>query len=382
MATPIEIVEAKDAAAVKQFIELPYELYRGDPTWRPPLRFLEKDKFHPNKNPGLGHLKVAFWLAKSGNKIVGRCASIINRFHLEKYNDSQGHFGFLDTNKAYPDAQPALLKTAEDWLRAKGMKEICGPFNFSVNEECGMLVEGFDTPQYMLMPHGRPDYPVAMEKLGYEKAMDTVAYLGNTVDGYPRPKIVPTMVNYVERSEKLSVRPMRKGKFEEEIALAMDIFNDAWGNNWNYVPFSDAQVQHMAKDLSFVIQPDGFWFGEVDGVAKGFILMLPNINEAARDLDGRLFPFGWAKFLWRLKVSKVRSARIPLNGIRQDIQKTRTGTALMLTLHETCYAAMRPHKVHDVEMGWVLETNKDVQNMIELSSAKIYKRYRFYKKRL
>jgi len=382
MSDGIVVVEATSPEAMKAFIELPYRLYREDPAWRPPLRLLERDKFDPKKNPGLAHLEVAFWLAKLGDTIVGRCASIINKFHLEKYQDSQGHFGFLDTDKAHPGAQPALMKAAEEWLRTRGMTDICGPFNFSVNEECGMLIDGFDTPNYMLMPHGRPDYPATMETLGYEKAMDAYAYLGNTVDGYPRPKIVPTMVSYVERSEKLSVRPMHKGKFEEEIALAMDIFNDAWGNNWNYVPFSDAQVQHMAKDLSFVIDPDGFWFGEVDGVAGGFILMLPNINEAARDLDGRLFPFGWAKFLWRLKVSKVRSARIPLNGIRQDVQKTRTGTALMLALHETCYAAMRPHKVHDVEMGWVLETNKDVQNMIELSAARVYKTYRFYKKPL
>ncbi|MEM7005964.1 MAG: hypothetical protein AAF498_08780 [Pseudomonadota bacterium] len=382
MAAPITIVEATDAKSRRAFVELPYRLYRGDPTWRPPLRFLENDRFNPKKNPGLDHMEIALWLAKSDDKIVGRCASIVNHLHQKKYQDDQGHFGFLDTDKDYPEAQTALLKAAEDWLRAKGKTEICGPFNFSVNEECGMLMEGFDTPQYMLMPHGRPDYPATMDALGYQKAMDTVAYHGNTVDGYPRPAIVGKMCDYVERSSSLAIRPMRKGKFEEEIALAMDIFNDSWANNWNYVPFTDAQVQHMANDLSFVIQPDGFWFGEVDGVAKGFILMLPNINEAARGLDGRLFPFGWAQFLWRLKVSKVRSGRIPLNGIRQEVQKKRTGTALMLALHETCYAAMRPHKIHDVEMSWVLETNNDVQNMIELSGAQVYKRYRFYKKAL
>ncbi|MEO0882451.1 MAG: hypothetical protein AAFY34_06925 [Pseudomonadota bacterium] len=382
MAAQITVFEAKDARSRKTFVELPYDLYRGDPTWRPPLRFLENDRFNPSKNPGLDHMDVALWLAKSGDKIVGRCASIINHLHQKKYQDDQGHFGFLDTDADYPDAQAALLKAAEDWLRDKGKKEICGPFNFSVNEECGMLASGFDTPQYMLMPHGRADYPATMDTLGYEKAMDTVAYLGNTVDGYPRPPIVGKMQAYVERSKSLSIRPMKKGKFEDEIALAMDIFNDSWANNWNYVPFTDAQVQHMAKDLSFVIQPDGFWFGEVDGVAKGFVLMLPNINEAARGLDGRLFPFGWATFLWRLKVAKVRSGRIPLNGIRQEIQKTRTGSALMLSLFEVCYGAMRPHKIHDVEMSWVLETNKDVQNMIELSGAQVYKTYRFYKKAL
>lgn len=382
MPAPIEIVRARDAAAMKAFIGLPYDLYRGDPAWRAPLRFMQADVFDPQKNPGLARIEPVYWLARSGGKTVGRCASFLNHAHLETHGDRTGHFGFLDTDPAFPDALPALMQAAEGWLRAQGMAHVCGPYNFSVNEECGLLVDGFDTPQMMLMPHGRPDYKASLEALGYGKAMDTYAFLGNTVDGYPRPPIVQKMQALVEKSDSLVIRPMRRNAFEEEITLAMDIFNDAWANNWGFVPFSDAQVQHMASELKLVIEPDGFWFGEVDGVAKGFILMVPNINEAARDLDGRLFPFGFARFLWRLKVSGVKSARIPLMGIRQDIQKKRAGTALMLSLFETCYAAMRPHGIHDVEMSWILEGNVDVQNMILLSGARIYKTYRFYTKPL
>lgn len=382
MTNQISIVQATTPADMKAFIELPYRVYRNDPTWRAPLRMLQKEQFDPKKNMGLARLDVVYWLARAGDKIVGRIASFVNHVHLEVHKDGSGHFGFLDTDPAHPDAQPALLKQAEDWLRGKGMTAIGGPYNFSVNEECGMLVDGFDTPQMMMMPHGAARYPAGMEAAGYTKAMDTYAFLGNTVDGYPRPPIVQKMQAYVEKSKSLNIRPMRKDAFEEDITLAMDIFNDAWGNNWNYVPYSDAQVQHMASELKLLIDPAGFWFGEVDGVAKGFVLMLPNLNEAARDLDGRLFPFGWAKFLWRLKVSGVKSARIPLMGIRQEIQKKRSGSALMLSLFETCYGAMRPRGIHDVEMSWILENNVDVQNMIRLSTAEIYKTYRLYTKSL
>ncbi|MEL7452811.1 MAG: N-acetyltransferase, partial [Pseudomonadota bacterium] len=382
MTHAITVCQATTPADMAAFISLPYDLYRGDSSWRPPLRLLERDRFNPDKNPGLERLDLIYWLAKSGDKIVGRCASFLNHVHLETHGDETGHFGFLDTDSGYPEAIPALLKASEDWLRAKGMKHIGGPYNFSVNEECGMLIDGFDTPQMMLMPHGRPDYPAAMEANGFSKAMDTFAFLGNTVDGYPRPPIVQKMQAYVEKSSSLTIRPMKSDAFEDEITLAMDIFNDAWSNNWNYVPYSDAQVQHMANDLKALIEPAGFWFGEVDGVAKGFVLMLPNVNEAVRDLDGRLLPLGWAKFLWRLKVSGVKSARIPLMGIRKDIQKKRSGSALMLSLFETCYGAMRPKGIHDVEMSWILEPNIDVQNMIRLSTADIYKTYRLYTKPL
>lgn len=382
MISTLQVVEAKTPADMKAFIELPYDLYRGDPTWCPPLRMMQKELFDPKKNFGLNHIDVAYWLAKIGGRVVGRIASFVNHTHLKVHDDETGHFGFLDTDPGYPQVQKALLDRAEEWLRAKGMKEIGGPYNFSVNEECGMLIDGFDTPEMMLMPHGACWHHICMERAGYEKAMDTYAFLTHTRDGYPRPSIIPKMQEYLDRTPSLVIRPMDKSRFTEEITLAMDIFNDSWANNWNFVPYSDEQVQHMAGEIKLLMDPAGVWFGEVDGVAKGFIMMLPNLNEATRGLDGRLFPFGWMKLLWRLKVKGVSSARVPLMGIRQEVQKTRTGTALMLNLFETCFSAMRPRGYHSVEMSWILETNKDVQNMIHLCGADIYKTYRLYRKTL
>ncbi len=382
MTSHLTIRRASDPKALAEFVKLPYRLYRTDPNWRAPLRFERKEQLDPKKNPGLAKIEAAYWLAERDGHVVGRCASFLNHSHLDLYQDETGHFGFLDAEPGDRDVIAALMKQSEDWLREKGMTAIAGPFNFSVNEECGMLVEGFDTPPMMLMPHGRADYPKALEALGYEKAKDLLVFLSNVYEGFPRPPIVPRMQAYVDKSEALRLRPMRKSAFEEEISLAMDIFNDAWANNWSFVPFSEQQVQHMAAQLKQLIDPDGFWFGEKDGRAVGFVLMAPNLNEAAAGLDGRLFPFGWAQFLYRLKVRGVKTARIPLMGIRQEIQKTRAGSALMLSLFEQCYDAMRPKGIEDVELGWVLENNVDVQNMIALSGAKVYKIYRIYQKPL
>ncbi|MEO0982638.1 MAG: hypothetical protein AAFX03_08305 [Pseudomonadota bacterium] len=382
MAGPVTVNEAVDPADKKAFLDLPYRLYRGDPTWRPPLRFERAEQINPKKNPGLANIESAYWLARRDGEVVGRCASFVNHAHLDAHKDETGHFGFLDVQEDDQDAVGALIKACEDWLRARGMKAIGGPYNFSVNEEIGMLVEGFDTPPVMLMPHGRPDYPGMIEALGFEKAMDLYAYGNNLNEGYPRPAIVTKMQDYVKRSSSITMRKMRKGRFDEEIRTALDIFNDAWSGNWGFVPFGEAQVDHMAGQLKMVIDPEGFWFGEVDGEPVVFVLMIPNLNEATHGLDGRLAPFGWAQLLWRLKVSGVKTARIPLMGARRSVQKKRAGVALMLALFEECYAAMRARGVEWCEMSWVLETNVDVQNMILLSSAERYKTYRMYRKEL
>ncbi|MEM9670368.1 MAG: hypothetical protein AAF950_15705 [Pseudomonadota bacterium] len=375
----LEIIRVESAAQKRAFMNLPYEIYRGSPTWTPPLRIMEADRFNPKKNPGLENLDVAYWLAYARGKPVGRCASFVNQAHLDIHNDQTGHFGFLDTCLGHPAAIEALLNNASQWLQEKGMTHMAGPFNFSVNEECGMLIDGFDTKQMMLMPHGRPDYPLAMEAFGFEKAMDTFAYISELHEGYPRPPLMPKMQKMVEESTSIQLRPMRKERFEQEVALAMDIFNDAWSDNWGFVPYSDAQVKHMANELKILIDPEGFWFGEVDGVAKGFVILAPNLNEALEGLDGRLFPIGWAKLLYRLKIKRLRSGRIPLMGIRKNVQKTRTGVALMMSLFEAAYAACRPKEMQRAELSWILETNKDVQNMIAMCGAEIWKTYRIYK---
>ncbi len=382
MARHVQIVEATTPEQYRDFVNLPYRVYKRDPMWRAPLRFERAEQINRKKNPGLERIDSAFWLALCGDQVVGRCASFVNHAHLDTYKDETGHFGFLDVELGEHNATLALIKRCEEWLRDRGMKWVAGPYNFSVNEEIGMLVDGFETPAVMMMPHGRKDYPIMLEDMGFEKAMDLIAYTNNLHEGYPRPKIVRRMIDLVRESKSLSVRRMHKDRFDDEIRLALDIFNDAWSDNWGFIPFGQAQVEHMASQLKTIIQPDGFWFGEVDGEAVAFVLMLPNLNEAVAGLNGKLLPFGWAKLLYRLKVKGVKTARIPLQGARKSIQKKRSGVALTITLFEECFRAMRDRGVMTTELSWILETNKDVQGLIDLSGAKPYKTYRIYRKAL
>lgn len=382
MFTKITVTEVTTPAQMRDFIELPYSLYNGHSTWTPPLRMMEKTRFDPKQNPGLARIEPTYWLAHCRGQLVGRLASFINHEHIELYQDETGHFGFFDIDPVYCDAAPALFEAAAEWLRAKGMKHMAGPYNFSVNEECGMLIDGFDTPQMMLMPHGREDYPILMENMKFEKAMDLFAYLSNVHEGYPRPSIIHKMHQLADRKGEVTFRRMDKSKFVQEIERAMDVFNDSWSENWGYLPYSDAQVQHMANDLKPLIEADGFWFAEKDGEALGFVLLAPNLNEAISGLNGRLFPFGWAKLLYRLKVKGTRTGRVPLMGIRKSVQKTRTGSLIMLNLFEFAYQAMRRKGYADIELSWILEPNKDVQNMIALCGAQVYKTYRIWKKAL
>ena len=219
----IDVVQVKTPAQMRDFINIPYDLYKGHATYTPPLRMMEATRFDPKKNPGLARIEPTYWLAYSGDEPVGRIASFVNHEHLELYNDETGHFGFLDVNPGFREAVGSLLKAAEDWLRDKGMKHMAGPYNFSVNEECGMLIDGFDTPQMMLMPHGREDYPTMMEMCGYEKAMDTYAYISNVHEGYPRPDIIYKMQKLADRTDDLTFRKMDKKNYVREIEVAMEI---------------------------------------------------------------------------------------------------------------------------------------------------------------
>jgi len=377
--TGLTVVPVADKAALKQFLDLPYEIYRGEPHWRPPLRFERAHQVDPNKNPGLDGLDTQFFLAIKGAEVVGRIAAIINRHHLKIYNDGAGHFGFLDTQND-PEIARALLKTAENWLKQRGLTRIVGPLSFSINEEAGLLINGFDTPPVLMMPYGRPDYQTTIEGMGFTKAVDMHAYWTNMHAGYPRPKIVTTMTGYIEKDPDVTVRPMNKSKFLEEVQMAMSIFNDAWSDNWGFVPFSDAQIKHMANELKPIIMSDFFWVCEYKGEPAAFILMVPNINEAVQGLDGKLAPFGWAKLLYRLKVKGLKTARIPLMGVRREFQRKRTGLAMAAFLSEKVFEMGRKRGFTHVEMGWILENNKSMIRIIEQAKGEPYKTYRMYEK--
>ncbi len=366
---------------IRLFLEFPYELYRDEPNWVPPLRFEQAARIDRRKNPGLHGIEFQLFLAEQDGEVVGRIAAIINQNHLAKHQDGAGHFGFFDARPGQEIAS-ALFGEAEAWLKARNMDKIVGPYSLSIYEEVGLLIDGFDTPPVVMMPHGRVDYQQTIENLGFTKAIDMTAWWANMHEGYPRPPVVDRMLAHIDKTPEIRVRPMRKGKFLEEVRLAMEIFNDAWNENWGHVNLSDAQIKHMAGELKPLINRDFFWVCEYEGKPAAFILMIPNVNEAIHDLDGKLLPFGWAKLLWRLKVKGLKTTRIPLMGVRKEYQRTRNGLAMAAFLSEKAFEMGRAHGYECVEMGWILETNKSMIRIIEQAQGVAYKTYRMYEKPL
>ncbi|MDZ4135015.1 MAG: hypothetical protein U1D06_05390, partial [Paracoccaceae bacterium] len=219
--TDIRISAVETRADRKAFLDLPYQAYRDLPEWRAPLRFERATQISPKHNPALARMDHVLMLARQGDQVVGRIAAFVNPAHLEVHDDATGHFGFLETLTPDPAVVAALTNAAQDWLRGRGMARIAGPFNFSVNEECGLLVDGFDTPPMMMMPHGRPDYAASLEAQGFAKAIDLYAFRHDFADVYSVPPTVQKWKTAFERDPALSIRPLNMKTFKAEIALVM-----------------------------------------------------------------------------------------------------------------------------------------------------------------
>jgi len=381
MSAEISIQLVNSPARTRQFLNFPYDLYRDDPQWRAPLRMERADQINPDKNPGMKGLEVQFFLAERNGEIVGRVAAIKNNNHLAHYKDDTGHFGYLDA-QSESEIVEALMYAAESWLKERGLKRIVGPLNFSTNEELGQPISGFETPPMLMMPYGRPEMQKMVEGLGYEKEIDLEAYITHIPDSFPHPEIVQKMVDIVDSDPTVKVRHMDKKNFMHEVQTAMSVFNDAWSDNWGFIPFTDEQITHIANDLKPVIVEEFFWVAEVDGEPAAFALLVPNVNEAARGLDGKLFPFGWLKLLYRLKIKKVKSGRILLMGVRKKYRRTKLGLAMAASLSAKIFKEALDRGYYNVEMSWILETNKNIIRIIKLGQGKLYKTYRIYQKDL
>ena len=380
MTTQFDIIEIMSESDEKRFLSFPYDLYKSSPNWRAPLRFERKEQLSSLKNPGAPTNRQLF-LALSDNQVVGRIAAFTLDKHDTEYRDNSGFFGYFD---CLPDAEIAktLLQSAESWIENQGRSRMVGPSQWSVNEECGLLVEGFDTPPVMMMPFGRPDYPQYFESFGLSKAVDMFAYQAELAAGYPRSKFLKSLLKYAQSHKSIRWRKLDKKNFRDDVDLVMDIFNDAWSENWGFLPFSDDQIEHMAKEIKPLIFEDGFWIGYIDDVPAAYIWMVPDLNSLTAGLDGKLLPFGWAKLVWRLKVSGVKQARIPLMGLRKAHQNTRKGLALVAQLCETVFAAGREKGFTHCELSWILEDNKGMIGICEEAAATRYKTYRMYEKQI
>ena len=374
---PLRIVPVSNKADLAEFIRLPAAVFKDDPQWISPLFLERKIHLSPKHNPYFQHAKSQSWLAWRGDVAVGRISAQVDQMHLAQHHDATGFFGMLDAedNQA---TFAALMATAEQWLAEQGMRRVRGPFNLSINEETGLLIDGFADPPVFMMSHALPYYREHIEQCGYHKAADTLAYLINP--NFVAPPVMQRLLKMA--SERVTVRTLDRSRFDEEIMLLRDIFNDAWSDNWGFVPFTEAEFKELGQNLKFLLHDEYIQIAEVDGEAAGFIIGMPNINEAIRDLKGKLFPFGWLKLIWRLKIKGPASGRVPLMGVRKKFQKTRLGPGLAFLIIEDVRNELHKRGAHRLELSWILEDNAGMRNIIESIGGTAYKRYRVYERDL
>jgi len=374
---PLTIRPVASKADRRAFVDFAWTVYRDDPAWVPPL----KDEVHglldPKKNPWFEHARAQLWLAERGGEVVGRISAQVDDLVLEHMGAGTGQWGFLDALDAGTAA--ALIATAEVWLREQGMTRALGPFSLSVWDEPGLEVEGFDEPPTVMMGHHKPEYGAWVEAAGYRKAKDLLTYEVG-IAGWQDP-MIDRLIAAGERNARIRIRKVDKSRFDEEAAVILGLLNDAWSDNWGFVPLTEAEIAYAGKKLKPIIYEELVRIAEVDGEPTAFMITLPDINELIADLDGRLLPFGWAKLLWRLRNPRTKRARVPLMGVAKRLHGSRIASQLAFMLIEfTRRDLVAKRGIQIGEFGWILEDNKGMLSIAELPGAKVNHRYRIFEK--
>lgn len=360
-------------AGLRAFMQVPAEVYRDDPAWVAPL-WLERRLHYSRQNPFLHHGRWQGWVAMRDGRPVGRISAQIDTLHQARYG-ATGHFGLLEAADD-PQVFHALVEAAEQWLAAQGVREVTGPFSFSINQECGLLVDGFETPPAVMMPHGRRWYAPRLEAEGYRPAQDLIAYGIDT--GFRHP---PAMTALLGRfGERLRLRSLRRRELGRELELLRGIFNDAWSRNWGFVPFTAEEFAELGQVLRWVVDDDLVRIAEVDGEAAAFIVGLPDLNELIADLDGRLLPFGWLRLIRRLRGGAATRGRVPLMGVRRCYQDSPLGAALAFAVISGAQSAYLERGIRWAELSWILDDNAGMRKILERLGGEPYKRYRLYRK--
>ncbi|MFO0607712.1 MAG: GNAT family N-acetyltransferase [Polyangiales bacterium] len=375
----ITVKEHAPGSDVSDFLRAADVVFAGDPQWIRPLDFDIKQRLDPKKNPFFKRAEAMYFTAWRDGKLVGRCSASIDPEYLKLYQNDTGFFGFFDT--VDDDAVgKALIERAAEWLRGKKMKRMSGPFSLYPNEEVGVLVEGFDTPPNLMMAHSRQWQGRVAEAAGLAKEKDVYAWRYDVAD--PPKRVLRAIENLKTDAPEIKLRSVNKSKLEAELKVILDIYNDAWEGKWAFVPAVPDEVAKMAEDLSLVIDEDLAFIAELDGRPVAMCILLPNLNECIADLDGALFPFGWAKLLWRLKVQRPKSARLMLLGIRKELRNVRKYMPLSVAMYGEVLARGRAKGYQWGELSWTREDDSPINSGIANMGAKIYKRYRVYERAL
>jgi len=362
--------------ALQEFVRLPRELYRGLRGYSAPLDLQKREELDRRKNPYFAHAEAAFWLARREGRPVGRISAQIDRLE-SSLRPGVGHFGLL---AAMDDdaVVEALCRRAEAWLASHGIRHVTGPFNLSINQESGLLLHGHEQEPMFLMPWDGPWLPHRLEAQGYRPARDLFAYRHDVLD---QPQIKGRrLLDRIGRDPTVKVRFADLRRLDTEISVIATVFNDAWADNWGFVPLTREEVTHMAKELRPFITNESMSVIEVDGEAQAFALALPNLLELSDGLDGRLLPFGWARVLTRYLTRAIRSERLALMGVKRRYRDNPLGAALAFLAIEKLREGSRKRGILSAELGWVLDTNHRMRSMLEDAGARHYKTYRVYEK--
>jgi hypothetical protein len=363
----------------KAFVELAYRLNAGDPNWVPPLKDEVRGLITLGKNPWFEHAEAAFFLAYRDGAAVGRISAQVDQLVLAHMAPGLGQWGMFEV--ADGEAARALLGAAEEWLRAKGMTKAMGPFSLGIWDEPGLLIDGHDHPPMVMMGHNRAEYRGWIEAAGYARAKDLYTY--DVPSDRPFPPIVERIIASGEKNPRIRIRRIDKSRFDEEAALLLSILNEAWAQNWGFIPLTDSEIAYVGKKLKPIVLEDMILVAEYDGEPVAFMIGLPDVNEFLMDLKGELFPFGWAKLLWRLKRMRPGGGRVPLMGVLSKLHATRLASQLAFMMIEYIRRAGYGHYgITRAEVGWILDDNAPMLSIAEVIQARRNRTYRIYEKPL
>jgi len=372
-----EIRKTPIGGPIKDFLNVVDYIYRDDPNYIRPLNFEIKQRLSP-KHPFFEHAEGVILTAHRNGYCVGRCTAQIDREHLARYRDDVGFFGMIDTIEDESVAR-GLLDTAAEWLSERGMKRMRGPLSLNINDEVGCLVEGFDTPPMVMTPHHRPYQGPLIEAVGLDKLKDLYAWRYVVGDIPPRARRAH---DEIEALPEVKARSCRVKELAAEVRTIIDVFNDAWSENWGFVPYTERELRALVDMLKLIIRPELTMIVNINDEPAAVALALPNINEAIAGLHGKLTPTNLAKLIWRIKVRGPRTARLIVLGIRKKYRNVKKYAGLSTFMYARMNHAGQRCGIDWGELSWTLEDNAPVNVGIKFMGGKVYKRYRLFERTL
>ena len=378
----IEFTPVSDKRERREFVDISYRLNESDPHWVPPLRSEAIELVTPGKNPFFEHADVAHFIARKSGRAVGRISAHIDRLALAQppeqgMGPGTGNWGLLEAEDE--SVAHALIAHAEEWLRAHGMSRVLAPLGMSVWEEPGQLVRGHDHSPTVMMGHQPKRYADWTESAGYSRAKSLLTYELDITK--PFPPLIERIVAAGEKNSRIRLRNVDKSRFDEEARLILEILNDAWSDNWGFVPFTEAEIAYAGKKFKPIVFEDLIRIAEYDGEPVAFMMTLPDLNEVLKPLNGSLLPFGWLKLLRWLRKPRVRTMRVPLMGVRKRLQSSRMASQLAFMLIETIRQnAVRHYGATRGEIGWILEDNQGMVAIADALDTRINREYVIYEK--